>query len=357
MTYSKNNRLSHKQIESMMLAGACGDALGAPIEFKSYERIISASGPVRDFSKAYGKIGAITDDTQMLLWTAEGMLRYAHAKQKQEVDPIACIWKAYLRWYATQYGSKSNKDASFVDYNGYLWGQKDMHSSRAPGTTCLGGMRQSLLTKQMGTLQHPAHPGAGCGVIMRIAPISIFWTGDEAFERGLQAGVLTHGEPGAFLAGGFYAALLSEVGRGMSIEDSIQNNLQRCQKIEGHQRITSLVEQAVELAKTAPGQVGNLHALGGAWRGDEALALTVYAILSFPKDLEEAVVFAVNHSGDSDSTGSTVGNMMGMLYPDAIPTRWLQKLELRETIEKISHDLYLAAENQEFDMQAYPIES
>ena len=53
-----------------------GDALGAPVEFLSMPEIILRFGPrgILSFASAYGLVGAITDDTQMTLFTAEGLL-------------------------------------------------------------------------------------------------------------------------------------------------------------------------------------------------------------------------------------------------------------------------------------------
>jgi ADP-ribosylglycohydrolase len=57
-------------------------------------------------------------------------------------------------------------------------------------------------------------------------------------------------------------------------------------------------------------------------------------------DFEEAIILAVNHSGDSDSTGAIAGNIAGTLYgADAIPNRWLDALELRDEIITIANDL------------------
>lgn len=60
-----------------LLGGALGDALGAPIEFQNLGRIRAEHGPhgLREMHQAYGRVGAITDDTQMTLFTAEGMIR------------------------------------------------------------------------------------------------------------------------------------------------------------------------------------------------------------------------------------------------------------------------------------------
>ena len=51
-------------------------------------------------------------------------------------------------------------------------------------------------------------------------------------------------------------------------------------------------------------------------------------------------MLAVNHGGDSDSTGSIAGNLLGALMGiDAIPERWLAQLELRDVIVSVADDL------------------
>ena len=50
---------------------------------------------------------------------------------------------------------------------------------------------------------------------------------------------------------------------------------------------------------------------------------------------------AVNHGGDSDSTGSLVGNIVGAWKGlEAIPARWLSQLELWDVVDDIAQDLY-----------------
>jgi hypothetical protein len=49
---------------------------------------------------------------------------------------------------------------------------------------------------------------------------------------------------------------------------------------------------------------------------------------------------AVNHDGDSDSTGLIAGHLLGaMLGLSEIPARWLAPLELRGVIEEVADDL------------------
>ena len=53
------------RIQGCLLSGAIGDALGAPLEFLSLAEIRRVYGPsgLRDYAPAYGRLGAITDDT------------------------------------------------------------------------------------------------------------------------------------------------------------------------------------------------------------------------------------------------------------------------------------------------------
>ncbi len=79
-----------------------------------------------------------------------------------------------------------------------------------------------------------------------------------------------------------------------------------------------------------------LETLGGGWTGEEALVIAVFAALVGDK-LADGLLLAVNHSGDSDSTGVICGNLLGArLGSDEIPSQWLQNLELREAIETLA---------------------
>lgn len=75
-----------------------------------------------------------------------------------------------------------------------------------------------------------------------------------------------------------------------------------------------------------------------------ARASAVYCSLVYESDIEQAVLLAVNHSGDSDSTGAITGNILAALHGmSAIPSHWLDRLELRTEIESVAEDLHAAA--------------
>ena len=80
----------------------------------------------------------------------------------------------------------------------------------------------------------------------------------------------------------------------------------------------------------------SVHSLGEGWVGDEALAIAIYAALRWDSDMKKCLRAAVNHRGDSDSTGAIAGNILGAyLGLEAIPKDWLADLEQTDVMEKL----------------------
>src|SRR4051794_2893448 len=98
---------TRERVVGCLLAGAVGDALGAAIEFDTLDEIRSQYGPVglTTYAPCYGRIGAFTDDTQMTLFTAEGLLRAAARLEDRGIVNVPWIVsRAYARWLVTQGG-------------------------------------------------------------------------------------------------------------------------------------------------------------------------------------------------------------------------------------------------------------
>ena len=88
-----------------LLGGACGDALGAPVEFMSLREIHAQFGPkgIREFSPVYDRVGVVSDDTPLTLFTAEGLADALSKSPNATNDEIiASVHIAYLRWLVTQ---------------------------------------------------------------------------------------------------------------------------------------------------------------------------------------------------------------------------------------------------------------
>ena len=102
-----------------------------------------------------------------------------------------------------------------------------------------------------------------------------------------------------------------------------------------------MIGQALRSSVRAEPVPETVERLGGGWVADEALSIAIYCAAAARDDLSFGLRLAVNHSGDSDSTGSITGNILGtLLGRKAIPEAWLARVEMRELIEKMAMDLF-----------------
>jgi ADP-ribosyl-[dinitrogen reductase] hydrolase len=322
------------RIRGCLLAGAVGDALGAVVEFDTWLAITELYGP----AGVTGMVppGCFTDDTQMVLFTCEGLIRASvSARSGGVADPAPIVHRALLRWLHTQDrrdDRPSGPPEPHVD-DGWLVQDPRLHRRQAPGTTCLS----ALATGRIGTVDEPLNHSSGCGGVMRAAPAGLFHPGEpgEAFCLGCDLAAITHGHPDGWQPAGALAAMIASITTGVSIAGAA---LAALEFVTG--RTARLLEAAVSHAEAGlPGAEDIERWFGGGWVGDEALAIAVCCALAAP-DLASGVLAAVNHSGDTDSTGAICGNLLGAASgPQAIPADWLDHLDARDLIETMATDM------------------
>ncbi|MBP2339498.1 ADP-ribosylglycohydrolase family protein [Saccharothrix coeruleofusca] len=311
-----------------LLAGAVGDALGAAIEFDRIDRIRGRFGPsgLTDYAPAYGRSGAITDDTQMTLFTLEGLV----LARRRGSDPLDEVRAAYGRWLRTQGGPE-------VPSDGWLLDVPELHAQRAPGNTCL----TALHAGGPGTLENPVNDSKGCGAVMRAAPVAL-WSDDvhEVFALAAATGAITHGHPSGYLSAGVLAVLVQQVLAGADLVAAVEVARAELVGWDGHEEQLALLDLAVGLGGSDRRPTPELieTVLGGGWVGEEALAIAVLTALA-ARDLADGLLLAVNHSGDSDSTGALCGNLLGARDGvEAIPEHWLEELELAEVVRRLADE-------------------
>jgi ADP-ribosyl-[dinitrogen reductase] hydrolase len=318
-----------------LLGGAVGDALGAPVEFLSLAAIRVRYGAhgILEPTEAYGRVGAITDDTQMTLFTAEGLLRAAcRARHKGICSVPGVVHYAYLRWLYTQ-GGKWDPVNGKLD--GWLVAVPELHSARAPGNTCLGALRSG----RAGSLERPCNDSKGCGGVMRAAPAGLVGEPDP-FRLGCEIAAITHGHPSGYLAAGCLSDMVAEIIAGRSLTEAVEHAMTVLARYPRHEECTRALERALRAARKGP-SADQVERLGQGWVAEEALAIGVYCALAGGDDFAAGTRLAVNHSGDSDSTGAIAGNLLGaLLGVSAIPPSWLELLELREEIQTLADDLF-----------------
>lgn len=328
-----------------LMGGAAGDALGYAVEFMSSEDIFIKYGEkgITDLQLENG-LALISDDTQMSLFTACGLL-YGTTMQ-QTGGPFesypAALALAYRDWLRTQVTSESRGSVSWLN------NVPRMNSRRAPGTTCLSVLSSGIC----GRIAAPVNDSKGCGGVMRVAPIGLYLQslGFSLYDTDMiaaEAAAVTHGHPLGYMPA---AALAQIIGYAVNMPGSpllysvmsAKHALSRLfpdEPLLGD--MITLIDKAIELSLMDMDDLDAIRQLGQGWTGEECLAIAVYCALKYSDNFEEALIASVNHDGDSDSTGSVTGNILGAyLGMSAIPDKFTENLELRDVILEIADDLY-----------------
>ena len=309
------------------MGGAIGDALGYAVEFYLEDELFEKYGKdgISEFELCRG-IAQISDDTQMTLFTAVGLL--------MGKDYIPQINTAYLDWYHTQYDND-------MDGKTWLYQVNELHHPRAPGGTCL----TALSLGGNGTFEAPINDSKGCGGVMRVAPIGLYCEKDVCL-LGAKAASLTHGHVLGYIPAGMLSQLIHLImtNENNELKDLVLKALEDTKEIFGDKLhfpyFEALILKAIELSESNQNDLACIHQLGEGWVAEETLAIAIYSVLKYRNDFKKAVMVSVNHNGDSDSTGSVTGNILGTyLGYNALPSQYLNHLELKETILKVAEDL------------------
>ena len=206
-------------------------------------------------------------------------------------------------------------------------------------------------------MAQPKNDSKGCGGVMRVAPVGLYEQDPErAFDLGCEVAAITHGQPTGYLASGCLAAIIAGIMQGAGLRDAVTHAMGILAGRGRHEETTASLRVALSLLDGgAEPRAETVAQIGQGWIAEEALAVSVYCAVAFPDDFRRAVLLAVNHSGDSDSTGAITGNILGaFLGASAIPSEWLDRLELRDGIEAIAMDLHTRCRDDDAWRRQYP---
>ena len=330
-----------------LIGGAAGDALGYAVEFLREEQIFSKYGDkgIAEYSLKNG-VAQISDDTQMTLFTANGLL---FGTTRGMIRGIMGSYESYIQimyqcWYKTQTESYPiNEDYLYS----WLLNVPELFSRRAPGMTCLAAIELGA----NGSTSEPINNSKGCGGLMRVAPIGLYFCDKgRSFERtdmiGAEAAALTHGHDLGYIpAAALVHIIRSIVEKGTTIKEAVDDAILTMQtlfpKAAHIADFTDIMQKAVMLASTEKSDLAAIHQLGEGWVAEETLGIAVYCSLKYQDDFDKAIRASVNHNGDSDSTGAVTGNILGAYIGyDAIPAKYKKNLELHDLTLEIADDLY-----------------
>lgn len=367
---SKQNKLSEKEKNQILLdlvsgcifGGAIGDALGYPVEFMKYKGIINEYGDegITEFDLRHSGKAEISDDTQMTLYTANALL---YGETRGALRGIAgpmsgYIFAAYQNWYYSQIG----KDIPKFGRNSWIYNYEVLRESRAPGNTCLSAIAAS---GGSGSPENEINNSKGCGGVMRVAPIGCYYAkyGKTflAAKVGAEAAALTHGHPLGYITAAFLSCLVCEIIKDKLAEqktdllDLVNETLEIIREMYGekphYNEFEDIIKKAIALSGEIHEDTDAISQLGEGWVAEEALAIAVYSALKYKDRFRKGVICAVNHDGDSDSTGAITGNILGAyLGLSAIDADGsiINKLEAYDVMYEISQDLVKGCEMSEF---------
>lgn len=294
---------------------AIGDAWGYQVEFKPYAKM--PSYPVAAPQKTW----IISDDTQMTLALHHGLDTVPDFDDV--VDTTDAITEAFLDW------------------------QIDPDNYRAPGTTCMGSLR-NIRAGAHWFSDNGAIRSAGCGAVMRLLPAAF---APEAYWAGLTAlqAVITHKHPGAVVSalitadatrhatsrvGGrhikYALAAASDIYLGehpwlhdkylAEVLSPVTDNVQQYLIAGLNDRLTDALIRADRqygqyLAQDDQTSFGDPCAqVGAGWDAATATALALLvADMATPGPLtaQAAIAWGATSDGDSDSIAAIAGSIIG----------------------------------------------
>ncbi len=320
--------MREEQYQGCIVGLAVGDALGYPAEFRSREQILREIGPegITDFLTlkdarftrpfivgANHPAGTYTDDTQMSIAVAEGLL----ALGKTSLDELM-----------TEIGRL------FV-----LWSESDKNN-RSPGGTCMTGCEN--LRRGVPWREANVRDSKGCGSAMRVSPIGLYYSDLETVALVARASsLLTHGHDAGVEGAAAGALMVALALRGA---DGAQIHREITERCGGRSRdfdacwskVPEMIEEAPEVALSEEG-------LGESWVAEEAVASALYCFWRHPDDYRTAILESVNTDGDSDSIAAIAGSVLGArLGITKIPHAWVERVEDSAMLVQLGQRLWNA---------------
>lgn len=345
----KENEIKDRAL-GCIIGGACGDALGYPVEFVySYKKIEKdfGNGGIKEYDLRYPwlnegiKKALVSDDTQMTLYTLQGILD-AEAEYGNLIEKVT---HNYLAWYFLQTGQTVP-----VNLKSELTEIRELNQRRAPGTTCLSALNSIARERK------PDNDSKGCGGVMRIAPIAVLgalknWTPEATAKMAADISAITHLHPLSDYSSASLAAIIRDClifppKNEKEFAATVERSLSVVETLYGPDApelnsFVSYIRNVIAMAADPrPDWEVIEHSIGEGWVAEETLAIAIFSVMRHVNDFQNCLISAVNHGGDSDSTGAVAGNIIGSILGfDKIPESFIENLQLTDLIIRKTEEL------------------
>ena len=301
-----------KRIAGALFGVAVGDALGGPVEFMNPAAIAAEHGRVdRMIGGGWLRLrpGEITDDTQMTLCVARGIVEAPEA-------PIQAIGRQFIQW-----ADSDPKDIGAA-CAGSIWNAKRIGGPE-PTAEVWEAAGEATQAAQ-------GRPVEGNGALMRTVYPGLFYDTDEAHTWASKIAHMTHAGPRSTEACELYASMVNlltaPAGYPQGIQTPQEFLAQSC----------AAIPEDLEAAQSGSAA----HVSGGYVVDSMRIAV---ACVAGTRSFKEAVVSAVNLGGDADTNAAITGGLAGAWYGyDAIPPEWIECLDtdIREELGGLAGRAY-----------------
>lgn len=360
----RKKRVNLDRIRGCLFGGAVGDALGYPVEFMSESAILERYGAegITEYTldKATGK-ALISDDTQMTLFTANGLLVGDTRMSLRGIagPPSGYVEYAYQDWLYTQTGSYDERAKRGGYQYSWLRDVPELYARRAPGNTCLSALSSPYKGSVGDYIAAARNNSKGCGGVMRVAPVALshLMSGKLLDEEAAQVAAITHGHSLGYMPAAVLCHIIDRIvfpaEQTRNLKEIVIEARNAAEKMfagdEHLKELTDIIDRAIALSENEASDRENIRNLGQGWVAEETLAIAIYCSLRYVDDFSKGIIAAVNHSGDSDSTGAVTGNILGALVGyEAMEDKWKKDLECADVILEMAEDLCYGCQMEEY---------
>ena len=330
-----------------LLGLAIGDAMGYPVDTKTWLQIQEEYGPYGlmgyDLRNGYAEVSS---HTQITAVSCNGLLLgLTRGQVYGKMAPfVRYVGLAQQEWAIGQrrYDQPSRNHC-------WVYRVSDMRHRHCTDTR----MVETLNRGKLGSLEDPVNRyDTPASLISAVAAGLFAETGKmdqvESNRLGAESVALTHGHPLAFLPGAMVAHLIRGCLRQppkplytlvKEALGALQTQFVREYPREVSQ-ITALVEQAMSLAEERLTQPAAAMERLKCDTGAEVLAGAIYAALLCEEDFDSAMVIAVNHSGRSAAVAALTGAILGaQLGEEILPEFYMDGLFIADVLRDLADDL------------------
>ena len=327
--------------QGCLLGLAVGDAMGYPVDKKTWDEISGMYGPngLLGYDLANGSADN-TSYTQLATFAYNGLLLGAIRGNPDKYGKFIAL--SLREWAKSQqYWSTAEKTFCWVAQ------VPEMRRRHCMDTSMLDALRRETLGTPEKPVFRSVFPGAlTAAVAVGLAAEQAKLTQAQIGRLGAEAVAFTHGEPEAFLSGSFVAYAIAEIlqtpeARLAELYGKVCDLLEQqyAEKYPQVYDVTAGVKRAIGLTRDAELSPLAAMTLLGCTTAAECVAGAVYATTIHMANFDEAMIVSVNHSGRSGCVGSLVGAIMGArLGVEALPEFYLESLETTAVLSELAKD-------------------